>query len=94
MDAKLTTLLRRSGLVILGLLCCAALPAAVLRYAVEMPAKFEPGDQWLPWLLTGYVAADLIALGLLLRFRRHWAVWAFAAACGLAPFISIYFLAK
>lgn len=93
MAAKITTMLRRLGLVVLGLLCCSALPAAVLRYTVKMPAKFEAGDEWLPWLLIGFVAVDLSALGLLLRFRRHWAAWAFAASCGLAPLVSIYLLA-
>jgi len=94
MHPQLITILRRSGLAVVGLLCCAALPAAVVRYALEMPAKVTPGDEWLPWLFTGFVVIDLAALVLLLRFRRHWPAWVFAVGSGAAPFLSIYLAAK
>ena len=87
---KLKTAFRRFGLVGLGLLCCAALPAAALRYAQEMPAKVEPGDEWQPWLFTGYLVLDLSALTFLLWRRDQPAAWIVAAASGVAPFLSIY----
>jgi len=87
---KLKTAFRRLGLVGLGLLCCAALPAAVLRYAQEMSAKVEPGDEWQPWLFTGYLVLDLAAIAFLLWRRHQPAAWIVAAASGVAPFLSIY----
>lgn len=94
MNLELSTILRRSGLAMVGMLCCAALPAAVLRYSLEMPAKVEPGDEWLPWLFIGFIVVDLAALALLLRFRRHWAAWVLAVVSGIAPFLSIYLTAR
>lgn len=87
---ELRSAFRRFRLISLALICCAALPAAVLRYALEMPARVESGDEWQPWLFTGYLLLDLLALAFLLRFRHLPAAWIVAAVSGLAPFISIY----
>lgn len=82
--------LEEASLTALGLLCCLAVPAAALRYLAEMPAKVEPGDEWQPYIFVAYLALDITALVLLIRFRQPWMPWALAAATGAAPYISIY----
>lgn len=90
MRPELTTWVRRLGLVAIGLLCCAALPAAVLRYALEMLSQAGPGNEWHVLLFAGFIALDLSAIALLMRSCRHLTAWLFAAGIGLAPSMSLY----
>ncbi len=80
----------RLGLAAIGLLCCAALPAAVLRYALEMLSQARPGNEWHALLFAGFIALDLSAIALLMRSCRHLTAWLFAAGIGLAPSMSLY----
>lgn len=94
MREQLTTLARRASLIALAILTALAIPAAILSFASEMPSYHRAGILWQPWMVIAYIALDLTAIALFLRFRRHWVSWALAAAVGMAPFFWLFIISR